>query len=153
MSDDVPNCGFALYGPPAICTCGGCDDPARLHAELAALRTLLVRAKEVLGPFAEAFAALHPNYVGPPRDMTLADLRRASSLLSEIEKVPIPPHLAELWEGYQELRRAAEVFRDRGTKLTSCSQGACQQVIEHDDNSDPQAKLFDALRKLEASDR
>jgi len=23
---DGPNCGYALYGPPAICTCGQCEE-------------------------------------------------------------------------------------------------------------------------------
>lgn len=38
----------------------------------------------------------------------------------------------------------------KGTKLTACDRGACQQVIECDDRSDPQAKLYDALADLEA---
>lgn len=46
---------------------------------------------------------------------------------------------------------AAREFRDKGTVLTVCSRGACQRVIEHQDKSDPQAKLFAALEAYEAS--
>jgi hypothetical protein len=44
---------------------------------------------------------------------------------------------------------AAREFRDRGTVLTSCGRGPCQRVIEHEDRSDPQAKLYAALKALD----
>lgn len=47
---------------------------------------------------------------------------------------------------------AAIEFRDKGTFLTVCSRGACQQVREKKDKSDPQAKLYAALAALTPSD-
>lgn len=41
---------------------------------------------------------------------------------------------------------AAELFAKEGTTLTQCDRGFCQRVIEKKDKSDPQCKLFDALR-------
>ena len=39
MSDEtVRNCGYYLYGPPCICTCGLCDDDAERQREAAAER-------------------------------------------------------------------------------------------------------------------
>lgn len=45
---------------------------------------------------------------------------------------------------------AAREFRECGTVLTSCDRGACQQVIERNDDTDPQAKLYLALRALDS---
>ncbi|MEK9751616.1 MAG: hypothetical protein VW338_00170 [Rhodospirillaceae bacterium] len=45
---------------------------------------------------------------------------------------------------------AAREFRDNGTVLTVCGGGPCQRVIEYSDNSDPQAKLFAALKAHDA---
>lgn len=49
--EDVPNCGFALYGPPAICTCGECA--ARL---LDALSTKEAECGELRRKLAEMHA-------------------------------------------------------------------------------------------------
>lgn len=54
---------------------------------------------------------------------------------------------------YRDVVEAAKDFRENGTVLTSCSRGPCQQVVEHEDNSDPQAKLYAALARLAATDR
>jgi uncharacterized protein GlcG (DUF336 family) len=51
----------------------------------------------------------------------------------------------------QAVIKAAQEFRDNGTILTVCNRGACQRVVERKDNSDPQAKLFDALKAYEES--
>ena len=44
---------------------------------------------------------------------------------------------------------AAEEFATHGTVLTTCDRGPCQRVVEAKDNSDPQAKLYDALAALD----
>ena len=52
-------------------------------------------------------------------------------------------------EGAERIIEIAKEFRDKGTKLTSCDRGPCQQVVECDDRSDPQARLYDALAAME----
>ena len=49
--------------------------------------------------------------------------------------------------GNAELVKAVELFRDEGTILTACDRGACQQVVEKADKSDPQARLYNTLIK------
>ena len=48
----------------------------------------------------------------------------------------------------REVVEAAWEFVNKGTVLTSCNRGPCQRVIEHKDNSDPQARLIRTFKTL-----
>ena len=111
-----------LYTPDAVDRAGGQTEPTPLQVAHIYVKHIASEGWPGLVADAEFIAALNPAVV--------------VALLDRIE-------------GAERIIEIAKEFRDKGTKLTSCDRGPCQQVVECDDRSDPQARLYDALAAME----
>jgi len=76
-------------------------------------------------------------------------MAKAPSLVRRlVEAVEGRDKLVEAREG---LAVAVREFVRAGTVLTICDRGPCQRVVEHEDRTDPQSKLFEALDAYEGA--
>lgn len=79
---------------------------------------------------------------------------RTKEVAEMLSAAPQPPAVQEgldagTVEAALAVVNAAQEFIAKGTVLTVCDRGACQRVVERDDNTDPQAKLISAVEKFQ----
>ncbi len=127
------------YHPPLF-------DADTYRAECATLRAQLSEANAKLAVAVGALELAEKMHQTGILNMTPLEVARVHMRRQEAIAT-LPAQAAQMLAVVE----AAREFRDNGTVLTSCSRGPCQRGIEHEDRSDPQAKLFKALNDFDAN--